>query len=318
MAFALSSTEVDRDTLRGMALMVGAAVVMPCLDAVAKWLGQSMSPAQIAVMRFALQTGLLAVALTLARRPLVDRLVLKAFPKLALAGAFTSVATLVFFWGLQVLPLANAVAIFFVAPLILTAFGALFLGERVGLHRGAAVVVGLVGALIVIRPNFLEFGWIAILPLIAATAFAAVMTTLRSARLALDGFRTQLVTGAFAGGILAIGLVLGTLLDISVFEVSVPAADLVPLIVALGVLGTLGGAMMVFAMRFGEASLLAPLQYVEIVAAVMLGYLVFHEWPDALTFLGMAIILAAGLYTVHRERRRVRNRPLAASPGAHP
>ncbi|MEM8552387.1 MAG: DMT family transporter [Pseudomonadota bacterium] len=295
---------MDADAIKGMALMIGAAFVMPSLDAVAKLLSVTLSPGQIGFMRFGLQTLVLAIALPAFGRAIVTPAVRAAFPRLALAGAFMTTATLSFFWGLQQLPLANAIVLIFVAPLFLTLYGALFLGEKVGPHRYGAVAVGFLGALIVIRPNFLMFGYAALLPLIAAACFAALMATVRSIRHSIDGLRTQLVSGGIATFFFAVALLVAIPFHVPPLTLDWPSIEVLPLILLLGLLGTIGQAMLTFAARFAEASLIAPFQYVEIVAATVLGYLIFSEFPDPLTWLGAAIILAAGLYTIHRERKR--------------
>ncbi|MEM9224402.1 MAG: DMT family transporter [Pseudomonadota bacterium] len=308
MALAHGDGEIDRQTRRGMALMVGAAFVMPCLDAIAKILGQSISPAQIGFMRFTLQAFMLTAGFAILGRTILSKNMRRAAPKLALAGAFMASATLLLFWGLQTLPLANAIVLLFVAPLFLTLFAAFVLGEQVGVHRFGAVVVGFIGALIVIRPNFLLFGWSAILPLLAAACFAGLMATLRSVSFGLDGFRIQLACTAFGAIFLGVALLVGTAAGVEVIAFTVPTIDILPLIILLTVIGIVGQAMMTFAAKFAEASLIAPFQYIEIIAATVLGYVLFNEFPDELTWLGTAVILSAGLYTIHRERRRQRVR----------
>ncbi|MEM8662603.1 MAG: DMT family transporter [Pseudomonadota bacterium] len=308
MSTALSTHEIDRDAMKGMALMVAATFVMPTLDAVAKILGETFSPGQIALMRFGIQTLVLAIVFLVLGRPIFGAAVRKALPKLALAGMFMAVATLTFFWSLQHLPLANAIVLIFVAPLFLTLYGKLFLGETVGPHRIGAVAVGFVGALIVIRPNFLMFGFAAVLPLIAAAGFAALMATVRSIRFAVDGFSTQLVSGGFAMMFLSAAILIDMPFGVAPLGVMVPPVEVLPLIALLGALGIIGQAMLTFASRLAEASLIAPFQYLEIVAATFLGYVIFSEFPDRLTWVGAAIILSAGLYTLHRERVRRRAR----------
>lgn len=308
MAVAGNQSEIDRDAIRGMALMIGAAIIMPGLDAIAKVLGETLSPAQIGFMRFVMQTAILCTAHALLRRTIITDPVRKALPKLILAGGFMSIATISLFWALQFLPLANTIVLLFVAPLFLTVFGAIILGEKVGPHRTGAVIVGLIGAMIVVRPNFMLFGWASVLPLLTAAAFAALMTTLRSISFGLDGFRTQTVSGAFAGLFLGIAILVGTGTGVTILTPSVPSADIVWLIVLMGIVGTIGQGMMTFGAKFAEASLIAPFQYLEIVSATVLGYILFREFPDALTWTGTAIILAAGLYTIHRERRLMRTR----------
>ncbi|GAB5377897.1 MAG: hypothetical protein AcusKO_43590 [Acuticoccus sp.] len=141
-----ASAQPDRDTARGMALMAFAMLIIPGLDATAKYLGATLSPIQIGFLRYLVQSVLLTMVFVALRRPLVTPLVVAAWPRLALAGFCIATAVGSLFWALQYLPLANAIAIFFVEPLILTLFSAFFRGEKVGWHRYSAVAVGLVGA----------------------------------------------------------------------------------------------------------------------------------------------------------------------------
>lgn len=286
--------------------MASAMLLIPGMDALSKLLTQWMGPAQVACLRFGLQTvflgGVLAArgALRLPERGLRDVLALAA------AGLFIGGTILFMVWAVSVLPLANAIAIFFVEPLLLTLFSALFLGERVGPRRLAAVAVGLVGALVVIRPNWAAFGWHAGLPLLAALGFAAYLATSRSLAARLGGLVLQAWSGLFAALLLGGMLLLGLVWEVPTLAVSAVPAQAWPLVIGLGLLGTAGHLLIALAFKRAEASLLAPFQYLEIISATALGYLLFGDFPDALTWTGVAIILASGLYVFHRERRLAR------------
>lgn len=308
MSALADSQTIDRDSARGMLLMTGAAVVVPGMDAMAKLLGATLSPFQVGFLRYAIQTGLLLVLFAALRRPLLTAECRAALPRLALAGLFISIAAGALFWSFRHLPLANAIAIFFVEPLVLTMFSAWFLGERVGWHRRCAVLVGLGGALVVIRPNVALFGWATLLPLVAATAFAGLAVTMRSATARLDGLRAQAVSGGFAALILGAVVAAGTLAGVPLLAFAEVSREAMVLLMVLGVFATLVQLMMTLAFKYTETSLLAPLQYLEIVGATTLGYVIFGDFPDALTWVGTAIILAAGFYVIHRERRLARAR----------
>lgn len=308
-----AATPADRDGARGMALFAAAMLIVPAMDALAKLLGATLSPAQIGFIRYAIQTAVLVALLTALGRTILTPEARAVLPKLALAGFLMGLAVLALFWSLQYLPLANAIAIFFVEPLILTLFSAWFLRESIGWHRIGAVAVGLVGALVVLRPNLLMFGWAALLPLVAATSFAGLMTIIRSISGRLDGLRIQTLSGAFAALVLGLAVTVGSALDVPILRFEAPSGEAWALLLALGLLATVGQMMMTLALKFAEASLLAPFQYLEIVSATALGYLVFGDFPDPLTWVGTAIILSAGLYVVHRERRRARSR-IARAP----
>lgn len=301
----------DRDAARGMALMIVAVLIIPGMDAAAKYLSATLSPVQIGFLRYLVQSVLLLTIVTVLRRSLTTPAMLRAMGRFAFGGMCIAIASVTLFWGLQYLPLANAIAIFFVEPLILTILSAVFLGEKVGWHRSLAVAVGLVGALIVIRPNFAMFGWASVLPLIAATAFAALMATLRAMPAGLDTLRIQTVTGLFATLLLGALLLTGHLAGVELLSYTAPSAWEWSLLLAVGVVATAVQAMMTLAVRLAQASLLAPFQYLEIISATIYGYLIFDEFPDGLTWLGTAVILTAGLYVVHRERRLAKARARA-------
>ncbi len=295
-----------------MALFCTAMLIIPAIDACGKLLVATISPFEVGLFRNLIQTGILVTALTLMGRAIVTPEVRLYLGRIALCGVCLATCGGFMFWGLQSLPLANAVAIFFAEPLILTIFSVIFLGEKVGWHRSLAVLVGLVGALIVIRPNFAAFGWAALMPLVAATLFALAMTILRSLSGRVDAMRIQAMAGVFGSISLSLLLLVGGVLGAEILQFRTPQGVEWLLLLAVGLGATGVQLMMTVALRLAEASMLASFQYLEIVGATAIGYLVFGEFPDALTWLGTAIILASGLYVVHRERRRALERRLAA------
>lgn len=296
----------DIDPGRGMALMASAMLIAPGMDAIAKLLATDLPPFQVGFLRFLLQTVLLGGVLLLGSRRRAFAVPRAAMPKLALAGALIGLAIGFLFWSLASLPLANAIAIFFVEPLILTLFSALFLREAVGWHRLSAVGVGLVGAMIVIRPNWANFGWVALLPLLAAVFYAGQLTVIRSITAQLSGLRVLFYSGAFATLFLGLALLAGDGAGAPHLSWKAPPRDLWGLVLGLGVLSAVSHLMITTAFRMTQASILAPFQYLEIISATIFGYLIFGDFPDILTWLGTAIILAAGIYVFHRERRQAR------------
>ena len=309
---AATYPETEDRAGRGMALFVAAMFIIPLIDACGKLLVATISPFEVGLFRNLIQTAILLVVLPLMGRTLLTPEVRAFWFRIAMCGIFLASCGGVLFWSFQSLPLANAIAIFFVEPLILTIFSMVFLGEKVGWHRTVAVLIGMVGAIVVIRPNFMEFGWAAVLPLIAGTAFAGAMTILRSLSGRVDPIRIQTVCGISGSLFLGILLLIGGAAQIPILEFTMPTPGQWPLVLAIGIGATVVQLMMTVGMRYAEASVLASFQYLEIVGATAVGYLVFGDFPDALTWLGTAIILASGLYVVHRERRRAMDRRLAA------
>jgi drug/metabolite transporter (DMT)-like permease len=212
-------------------------------------------------------------------------------------------ATGLFFAAVREMPLANAIAIFFVEPFILTLLGALFLGEAVGLRRIMACTVGFGGALLVIQPSFSELGFVALYPLGTALCFALYMVMTRSMAQRLSPITLQAYTAIAASAIILPLLFAFDGTGNTALDPAMPHGLAVYTLLGVGVVSTISHLFISLALKFAPAATIAPLQYLEIVAATSLGYFVFSDIPDALTFLGIAIIVSAGLYVFARERR---------------
>lgn len=284
---------------KAMALMFLAMLVVPGMDAIAKWLSASISAGQVVWCRFAFQT-LMLLPFFLATR---GKFILRDMPFHAARGALMVVGTIMFFTALKHLPIADAIAIFFVEPLILTLLAALFLHEKVGWRRLSAVCVGFAGALIVIRPNFEEFGWPAMLPLAAATTFSIYLIITRTVSQREDPIRMQFYSGIFGGLITTVLIGFGIGFAWPVLTPSWPTSFEWGLLFALALVSTVTHLMVVYAFQRAPAGLLAPFQYIEIFGATLLGLFIFGDFPDALTWVGVGIIVGSGLYVFHRERK---------------
>ncbi|MEM7254799.1 MAG: DMT family transporter, partial [Pseudomonadota bacterium] len=197
---------------RAMVLMVVAMAILPGIDAIAKWLTASMGTVQITAARFLFQSLFLLPFAWSLRESWSTRSLLWN----AARGVLIATTTTVFWYSLTFLPLAEAIAIFFVEPLILTVLSSVFFGERVGWRRYSAVLIGLLGALIVIRPNFAAIGWIAALPLCAALCFALYLLITRHLAPDEDPASMQFVSGIFGALFMGALLWLGYAADWSV------------------------------------------------------------------------------------------------------
>lgn len=220
-------------------------------------------------------------------------------------------ANMTFFLGLAALPLAEGVALFFVSPLIITLFSVIFLKETVGPRRWAAIAVGFLGVLIVLRPGTEVFQPAALLPVAAAVGYAALHMLTRhiggtESALAMT-FYIQLSFVAVAG---AMGLAFGdgrlagtgdASLDFLLREWVMPKAIDWWLMALVGLASALGGFFISQAYRVAEAAVVAPFEYLAMPLAVLWGLLVFGEWPDAVALAGIALIVASGLFIVWRE-----------------
>ena len=302
----LSGTDT---TLKGMALMAGCMLVLPFMDAIAKYMAnvEGMSPGQVNFYRFFFQLAcilpfLFAIqgrsALS-AKRPGLN----------LLRGVLHGAASLMFFTAVKYMPLADVFAIYFVEPFILTALSAVFLGEKVGWRRWLAIVVGFGGAMIVIQPSYEVFGLTSLLPVACAFLYALYMFLNRAIGEADTPVTMQTMAGI--GGTLFMGAVLigGEAAGQADFAISLPTSWLgLALLVILGSISGYAHLIVVRAFRMAPLSVLAPFQYFEIIAATILGYALFNDFPTVSKWVGILIIVGSGLFILWREQRRVAER----------
>lgn len=262
------------------------------MDAIAKELTQTLPLAEIVLARFAIP--LLIVAIVLNRR-LPEHFVSPRSGLQLLRGAMLIASTVFFYAGVSVLPLAEATAITFVGPPLITALSVPFLGERVGVRRWVGVAVGFVGMLIIVRPGMGVMAWAALLPIGAATCYAFNQILTRKLRAAARPFTTALWT-------LALGSALATMA--APFTWVAPPPETWALAILLGVIAIGADFAIIKAVTLAPVSVIAPLSYLPLVFATIFGYVFFGDWPDVWTFVGAFIIVASGLYIFHRERVR--------------
>ncbi len=290
--------------MQGVALMAAAMLMLPCMDAIAKYMANyaGMSPGQVTFYRFFFQIlctvplifTAAGAAMLRPKRPWMN----------LLRGAIHGAASLLFFAAVKYMPLADVFAIYFVEPFILTAMSAVFLGERVGWRRWLAIMVGFGGALIVIQPSFIVFGWTALLPVACAFLYSIYLFMNRALGNADSPLTMQTIAGF--GGTLFMGaaLLAGSSVGIADFAISLPPSLFtLALLVVLGALSGYAHMLVVRAFRMAPLSLLAPFQYFEIISATVLGYAIFGDFPTPSKWLGIAIIVASGLFIIWREHR---------------
>lgn len=301
---------VSQTALAGMAFMAAGALTVPTLDVIAKLLMERLPTAQVGALRLLVQSLLLVPIL------IATRQVVRPHPLQISAGGVLGCAVFCLNAAVREMPVANAIAIFFVQPLILTVMAGTILGEGIGWRRITAVLVGLLGALVVLRPNVGAYGWAALWPLGAAVCFATYMTLSRVMSRRGGHFAHVFWTGSMAMVVL---LALGWILAAAGAPQSrflMPTAWEAALFVVAGFIGIFVMHCFMQALSRADAAALAPLGYLEIVAATGLGWLVFGDFPDAMTWVGTAIIVAAGIYVIHRERVLARRAAAAAREGA--
>jgi drug/metabolite transporter (DMT)-like permease len=217
---------------------------------------------------------------------------LQAARSLCLVGS-----SLFFILGLTYLPLASATTLSFVSPMIVTALSIPLLREQVGGRRWAAIAVGMVGVIVVVRPGTGAFDPAAAFPMLSAACWAlGIIATRRLA--GIDRPWTAMCYGAIVGFVI---------LSVAVIPVFVmPTLAQAGIAALLAIAATGGQYLTVLAFQRAPASLLAPFTYLQLIWSTALGYLIFSNLPDAWTWIGAAIIVASGLYTAHRERLRLR------------
>jgi drug/metabolite transporter (DMT)-like permease len=286
---------------RGIALILASTVFLGASDVTAKYLSATLPSIEIAWIRF-LVFSLIMVPAMLPGSPLFA--LRTGRPGLqVMRGIVLLSSSLFFISGLRFLPIAEASATGFVAPLFVTALSIVFLGESVGVRRWLATAVGLIGVLIILRPGSSAFHPAAFFPIVSALAWACTLIMTRM----LSGREHAITTMAYS-----------SIVGVCVISALVPFVWVAPTWhdilfgIFIGVASTAGQWIVVLAFRYADASVLAPFSYTQLLWVSILGFVIFGEVPDVWTVTGAAFIVASGLYTAHRER--VRRSQLLALP----
>lgn len=308
----MQSTATTANIL-GISAALGGAACFSVIDVVFKFLSSDYPLYEVVFIRTAIALALLLCVLT----PLAGgyRNLGTAQPGLhILRSCMVLVANITFFSGLALLPLAEAVAIGFATPLIVTILSVVFLREHVGPWRWGAVGIGFLGVLIIMRPGGDSFQWAALLPLIGACGYAGMHVLSRrigqtDATVALSFYP---LCGFLAVSVLA-GLWFGDgrwasgdapITDFLLRAWAWPTETEWPLFIIAGFAGSVGGFLISHAYKSAEAGLVAPFEYIALPLATLWGVLVFQEWPDLPVWVGSFLIIGAGLVSVWRETRK--------------
>jgi len=290
----------NHTTLSGMLLMTAATLLLPGIDVFAKMLTHSVPIGEIVLARFFLQSLFLFPIILLQRK---QRLPLRRYRIHLLRGVLIAGASLFFFSALQYLPLADALSIFFIEPIVLAVLSVLLLGEQLSRQLIISTGIGFIGTLIVIRPGLGVFGLPGLLPLAAATLFASYIAATRSLTASEDPAMMQFTAGLSATAVMVLALQAGSHFGIESLRWIEPNLQQAQLMLGMGLMASITHLMLVHAFRRTAASILAPLQYLELVSATLLGYWVFDQFPDLFTLAGALLIIASGLYMFHINRR---------------
>ena len=276
--------------MKAIILNLSAWVMLPIMDGFAKYLSSTLPVLQITWSRYFFTVVIaLPIMLIFFRK----NLTWTEQPKLQLIrGLLLFCANVLFFYSISIISLSKALTLAFIAPLIVTILSPFLLGEKVGLRRWAAVIIGFIGSLIVIRPGFVEINLASIAALGTGVLYGFYLIVTRKLHNSDHPLLTLLLTGV-------VGAILGTMI--------VPIVWVQPTITewymmfAIGFFASIGHLFLILSLRYADASKLAPFGYFEIVTNIIIGFYFFNHFPDNWTFLGLFIIMSTGVYIFRRE-----------------
>jgi drug/metabolite transporter (DMT)-like permease len=271
-------------------LILGSTIVFTISDVASKAITDVIPAFENVFFRYLAYAGLAVVLV--ARNPSIPVFKPRNLRLQIVRGIFAFGSASLFIIGLYFLPVGDATAINFVAPLMIVGLSALWLGEPVGLKRWIAAAIGFLGVLLIMQPGGASFQWQAVFPLLAALCWAFALVITRRMSVTEPPQLTMLYT-AFIG--------LAASCAMLPFEWVTPPASHWFLVALVAVTATAGHALIVVAFGYAPASLLAPLSYIQIVWASAMGYVVFGDTPGPASLVGMGLIIASGLYTARSD-----------------
>ncbi|NVJ95724.1 MAG: DMT family transporter [Marivivens sp.] len=280
--------------------MLGFCVTAPILDVFAKLATDTTPVMQIASARFIVQAAIMLPVLVLLRHAIPRDPSLR-WP-LVRRALFLGISTYCFVAATNEMPIADALAIAFVEPFILLILGKFLFGDEVGMRRIIASVVGFGGSLLVIQPSLVTFGLVALYPLGTALCFALYMLETRSLSRKMHPIPMQFATSVLTALFCSLFVGVAWIGQWDAHTPVMPEGVTWLWLFGVGAASALAHIMMTYALRFAPSATLAPLHYLEIISAAILGLLVFQDFPNTLTWAGIAIIVSSGLYIIHRER----------------
>jgi drug/metabolite transporter (DMT)-like permease len=285
-----------QNQLLGIMLALGALFLFSLLDVQAKYLGQTLPVPQVVWARYFGHFAIMAI-IFMPRRGL--GLMRTRRPGLQLVRSILLLlCTAIFFTAIQYMPLADAVSISFVSPLLVVALSVPLLGEVVGPRRWTAVGVGFIGAMIIVRPGLGVMHWAAWMLLIMALGFALYQITTRMLSRTDDPITTLFFSAVVGAGVMSL---------IVPFFWQMPLEPEHWLMLAsLGIIGGVGHYALIKSFEFAPVAVLAPLAYTALLWNTLFGYLVFGDLPDRWTLIGALVLIATGIYILYREGVRGR------------
>ena len=280
--------------MKAIILNLSAWAVLPFMDTIAKYLSTEISFFQITWARY-----FFTVFWTLPLMFFFFRKNLKwsENPKLQILRGMTLLsANVCFFYSISVISMAKALTLAFIAPLVTTALSPIILGEKVGIKRWSAVIVGFIGSLVVIRPGLIEFNIATIAALGTGFFYGVYLIITRKLHSVDNPLLTLLLTGV-------VGAIISTLF-VPIVWINLSQSQWLWLAL-MGIFACLGHLLLIYSLRYADASKLAPFGYFEIITNIILGYYFFKDFPDNWTFAGLFIIVSSGVYVFRRELKNI-------------
>ena len=279
--------------MKAIILNLSAWIVLPFMDTIAKYLSSEISFFQITWARY-----FFTVFWTLPLMFFFFRKNLKwsENPKLQILRGITLLsANICFFYSISIISMAKALTLAFIAPLVTTSLSTIILGENVGIKRWSAVIVGFLGSLIVIRPGLIEFNLATFAALGTGFFYGVYLIITRKLHTVDNPLLTLLITGV-------VGAIISSLF-VPIIWVNLSQSQWLWLAL-MGIFACLGHLLLIYSLRYADASKLAPFGYFEIVTTIILGYYFFQDFPDIWTFTGLLIIISSGVYVFNREIKK--------------
>ena len=318
MSFSVSKSS---NTI-GIICAIAAGVCFSTTDVTIKFLSDAYALHQIILLRSIIGMLVILMLLTASSSGL-KTLKTKRLSRHLVRGGSVVLANMLFFLGLVAMPLADAVALFFISPSIITLFSIIFLKEYVGPHRWFAIGLGFAGVLIMVQPGSSQFMLASLLPIGAAVCYAILHTLTRTMR---DTESAATMTFYIQVTFVVVSTTMWVVVGDGQFNnPSSPSLNFLlrpwspleygdlKLFMLLGFASTIGGYLISQAYRHAEAALAAPFEYIALPLAMFWGVVIFDEWPDNITLIGSSLILISGLYTLYRETRHP-HKPQMARP----
>ena len=279
--------------MKAIILNLSAWIVLPFMDTIAKYLSSEISFFQITWARY-----FFTVFWTLPLMFFFFRKNLKwsENPKLQILRGITLLsANICFFYSISIISMAKALTLAFIAPLVTTALSTIILGENVGIKRWSAVIIGFIGSLVVIRPGLIEFNLATLAALGTGFFYGVYLIITRKLHTVDNPLLTLLITGV-------VGAIISSLF-VPIIWINLSQSQWFWLAL-MGIFACLGHLLLIYSLRYADASKLAPFGYFEIVTTIILGYYFFQDFPDIWTFAGLFIIISSGVYVLKREIKK--------------